>query len=518
MFERLKRALSGSPRDPQPIVPAEPGRLDWITRGTPYRFRTWLADPSQRNDVPRILDALIRGELTVDFIDEPDGRVRLDMVSTFEGWAAVHRVLYTLRRAGVRVRGLERLDMFDDVSPAELERLVNDWEIGEYKTAARRRTDTLTGEATLRYAIGVSRRKPKVRAWRTIAASVAHYTPGVETFLLETAASDPNADLAASLASAVAGHGEMAELVSEPFDPPRELVLAVARRRDRAAEAAYRLAKSLPAPLDDELTAVLCAAVRHRRRDEIGTDAVQALRNARPTDEVRAALETALESTDADIPGIALGTLGDVFGVGARPYWQAWLESSSWPRRMAAEDVMGEFGDAEDVPVAAEHLGKIIRRKSSISWEPPRGSEIIELLVRHRELPEAQAALADLTKRWPKHPEELQRWLKDRHPDLVPNEPAAAPAPAEAPGERDAEPPLTWPLPEIKRDGKDVYVGFWDTDIFDIRERFEELLDDHPSATLVDGDREWLTATIDAPDPEALIAELWARAQEAPEP
>ena len=66
------------------------------------------------------------------------------------------------------------------------------------------------------------------------------------------------------------------------------------------------------------------------------------------------------------------------------------------------------YGDADDVPLAAEHLGKIIRRKSSISWEPPRGNEIITLLVRHRDLPEAQAALADLTKCWPKLPEELQ--------------------------------------------------------------------------------------------------------------
>ena len=52
--------------------------------------------------------------------------------------------------------------------------------------------------------------------------------------------------------------------------------------------------------------------------------------------------------------------------------------------------------------------------------------------------------------------------------------------------------------------------------MFDIRERFEALLDEHPAATVVDGDREWLTATIDAPDPEELIGDLWARAQEDP--
>ena len=54
--------------------------------------------------------------------------------------------------------------------------------------------------------------------------------------------------------------------------------------------------------------------------------------------------------------------------------------------------------------------------------------------------------------------------------------------------------------------------------MFDVRDRFEDLLEAHPAVTIVDGDREWTTARIDAPDPEALVAELWARAQESPTP
>ena len=190
-------------------------------------------------------------------------------------------------------------------------------------------------------------------------------------------------------------------------------------------------------------------------------------------------------------------SLGELFGVGARPYWQAWLASSSAPQRMAAEDVIGAYGDADDVPLAAEHLGKIIRRKSSISWQPPRGNEIITLLVRHRDLPEAKAALGDLTKRWPKLPEELQRWLKEHHPDLVPADEAEPVAAGEPNDEGDAEQPLTWPLPEIKRQGKGFYLGFWDTDMFDVRDRFEDLLEAHPAVTIIAGDREWTTARID---------------------
>jgi hypothetical protein len=512
----VKRALSGPPRQAPPTAPTEPGRLDWITRETPYRFRTWLADPTQREEVPWILKLLLERELAVEFVDEPDGRLRLDMVSTFEGWAAVTRPLWTLHRGGVRVRGLEQLDLFDDVASDELERLVRDWETRAFDTAARRRMDAIAGERILGHAMEAYRREPAHRGWLTAVASAARNMPGKDGLLLEIAARESDADLALMLASAVATSGEMAELLSEPFDPPRDLVTAVAGRRDKAAEAGFRIAESLNAPLDDELTTVLCKAAR--RKGMSTTAAVRALRNAAPGNEVRAALEAALESTDTDVRGLALDSLGAVFGVGARPYWEAWLTSSSAPQRMAAEEVIGAYGDADDVPLAAEHLGKIIRRKSSISWEPPRGNEIIDLLVRHRELPEAQAGLADLTQRWSKLPEELQRWLREHHPDLAPPDDAVPVDVAEPPGEAAPEPPLTWPLPEIKRDGNDFYVGFWDTDLHEVRERFEELLDDDPAATVEDGDREWLTATIDAPDPDALIAELWKRAHEvAPE-
>ena len=184
---------------------------------------------------------------------------------------------------------------------------------------------------------------------------------------------------------------------------------------------------------------------------------------------------------------------------------------------MAAEDAIGEFGDAVDVPLAAEHLSRIIRRKSTISWQPPRGSAIIELLVRHRGVAEAKTALDDLSKRWPKLPEELQRWLQTYHPDLVPDEvPTSEVAFAAEPAEA-VESPLTWPPPSIERKGKELHLGFWDTDLTDIRDRFEDLAAAHPSITIVDGDREWGTYRVEDQDPEALIAELWARAQ-GPDP
>ena len=122
MFERLKRALSGSAPEPlaPQAAPTEPGRLDWITEETPYRFRTWLKDPARRGDVIEILDRRLAAELTTTITDEPDGRVRLDIVSTFKGGAAILRPLYQLLHEGVRVRGFEDLDRVVDISRAEL--------------------------------------------------------------------------------------------------------------------------------------------------------------------------------------------------------------------------------------------------------------------------------------------------------------------------------------------------------------------------------------------------------------
>jgi len=521
VLEKLKRLLSGPPEpEPAPAEPPPPGRLDWITADTPYRFRTWLADPSQRVAVPAILERRLGRELTVAVVDEPGGRVRLDLVSTFKGGAAHDRALNVLRAEGVRVQGLERLDLEGDVDDDELARLVTAYDAKGYDETLRRRVAALTGESILRRALGKRRTPKRHTAWDSVLAAAAHSTPGVDGLLLEAAVGEPDSTRASLLVMMVERRGTIAALVSEPFEPSAQALLTLARRPEQVAGAAFRVAAVLPGPLPPELTAVLCRAARGR--GESADDAVRALRKAEPTSEVRAALEVALESTDADVSDAAMSVLGHLLGTGARPYWQAWLASTSAPRRMSAEEAIGMFGDADDVPLAAEHLRKIIRRRSTISWEPPRGNEIITLLVRHRDLPEAAAGLADLTGRWPKLPEELQRWLRRYQPDLAPPEDPSAPGEASKPPlaapsddvEASVEPPLDWPVPSIEREGREFRLGFWDTDMHDIRDRFEDLAAAHPAITIVDGDREWGTYRIDAADPAALIAELWARAHE----
>ena len=486
MLEKLKRMLSGPPEpepEPAPAEPPPPGRLDWITADTPYRFRTWLVDPSQRDAVPAILERRFGREVTVTILDEPDGRVRLDLVSPFQQGGAYAQTLGVLRTEGVGIQGLERLDLVDDVDDDELGRLVAAYDAKGYDETLRRRVAALTGESILRRALEARRHVKRHSEWNAVMAAAAHSTPGVDDLLLEAAVSEPDPYRGSLLVGLVAARGRMAELVAEPFEPSAQALLTLARRPEPVASAAFRVAAELPRPLPAELTAVLCRAARGR--GETAGPAVRALRRAEPTPEVRAALEVALESTVADVSDAAIATLGHLLGTGARPYWQARLASTSAPRRMSAEEAIGTFGDTEDVPLAAEHLRKIIRRRSSISWQPPRGNEIITLLVRHRDHSEAEAALEDLMRRWAKLPEELQEWLRRYHPDLAPPEEHSAP------GEEASAPPAP-PAPS------------------------EDLAAAHPAITILDGDREWGTYRIDAADPESLIALLWVQAHEPP--
>ena len=287
MFERLKRALSGSaPKPPPPpAAPAEPGRLDWITEDTPYRFRTWLEDPARRDDVIAILDRRLSAELTTTVIDEPDGRVRLDIVSTFKGGAAILRPLYQLLHQGVRVRGFEDLDRVEDISRAELDRLADDWQARAGHRAVGRRIEALAGEGILRLALEANPGGERLNGWDMIVISVGRHTPGSEALLLEKAVAEKDVSRAARLTGAAGGRGELAELVDESFEPPVELVLQLARRPARVAEQAFRIAEALPAPLSDELTTALCVAAR--RGSISDTAAVRALRKARPTAEVQ---------------------------------------------------------------------------------------------------------------------------------------------------------------------------------------------------------------------------------------
>ena len=194
-----------------------------------------------------ILDRRLGGELTATLIDEPDGRVRLDFVSTFKGGAAILRPLYQLRHQGVHVRDLEILDSVDDISSDELHRLAGAWQARAGHRAVGRRIEALAGEGTLRLALEANPGGDRLNGWDMIVIWIGRHTPGTEALILGKAVAEKDVSRAARLTGAVVGRGELAELVNESFDPPVELVLQLARPPSGRAGLPHRRDPASPA-------------------------------------------------------------------------------------------------------------------------------------------------------------------------------------------------------------------------------------------------------------------------------
>jgi hypothetical protein len=142
---------------------------------------------------------------------------------------------------------------------------------------------------------------------------------------------------------------------------------------------------------------------------------------------------------------------------------------------------------------------------------PPRGSEIVDLMIRHREHPAARMALDDLTARWPRLSDEMREWLAKHHPWLAPGVAAAHEARAETmPDET-----LTWPPPSIEHHGSSFVLTFDEVGAHQpVRERFEALAEQHSSIRVITGDRDWLRVVLHTAEPEVLIRELWKAASD----
>ena len=251
------------------------------------------------------------------------------------------------------------------------------------------------------------------------------------------------------------------------------------------------------------------------RGGEAAHAALGALRNAAPTPRVREASDAALASDDANTRAAGLVLLARHWTDDARPVWRRFLVSTSAPLRQTAENVIGDYGTEEDLPDAAAHLAKLIRARQGISQSPPRGSSIVNLLIRHRAHPVARVALDDLTARWSRLSDDMRTWLAEEHAWLVPMAGAADDEQSDVMPEE----LLTWPPPSIERDGSSLMLVFDEGGAHHpVRGRFEELAERHPSVEVLDGDREWLSVVIATADPEALVRELWSAASDGSHP
>jgi hypothetical protein len=291
---------------------------------------------------------------------------------------------------------------------------------------------------------------------------------------------------------------------------PGEDLAALIRVPDYVSERASHLAWLMPPPLPEAVVRALCEAAASR--GERAEQALLGLRNAEPSALVRQAIEGAVASDQPGVRAAALETFAAQWGTDARATWREFLASRSVPMRWAAESVLGAHGTEEDLPDAAAHLGRLIRARSSVEMSPPRGIEIVELLVRYRDHPVARAALDDLSARWDRLDSALRGWLEEHHFWLDPAGRADPPIEATA----GPEETLVWPPPAVERDGDTLMLSFNEGAAHsDARDRFATLAAEHPLVEVLDGDREWLSLRVKALDPDEVIRQLWDSASSA---
>ena len=77
---------------------------------------------------------------------------------------------------------------------------------------------------------------------------------------------------------------------------------------------------------------------------------------------------------------------------------------------------------------------------------------------------------------------------------------------------------VKWPLPSIEILEGVATLRFDGTDMFETKDRFEQLCATHHAISILEADREVLHLDVDDPEPVATIIQLWAEAGGQPEP
>lgn len=489
--------------------------LDAIDARTPLRFRLHLAEPGHRQRAEQSLRTRLAGELTVE-AEGAAGSDALELASTFSpASAALLRPLHVLGRARVGVSGLAVHGLVVELDDDALQRAVRAWDTRGNEPPHRLRLELLAGESLLERCLATlgeaSDSGPQRRApWSFAVRCVTFNTPGAERRVVEVAARMPDGRSAIDLVNAAEDRVRLATLSGQSVDLPADALAALIGRGRYLGERAAHLADLLPAPLAPAVVGALCAAAAGTG-DEAEA-AIRALRKAEPDGTVRSVLEVALASDTADVQAVALEVFAHHWGERARPIWQAFLASRSAALRWTSEAVLGQYGTEVDLDDAAAHLARLIRSPSKTPTDPPRGTEIVEMLRRHADHPTARAALDDLSARWDRLGSDLRGWLAEHHPSLDPAGRADPPREVVGP----SEDTLAFPAPTIEREADALTLWFDEAATHtEARDRFEELAAGHADIEILDGDREWLAIRCTAPDPAALVRELWSAASRA---
>ncbi len=109
----------------------------------------------------------------------------------------------------------------------------------------------------------------------------------------------------------------------------------------------------------------------------------------------------------------------------ARRLWEPWLTSRSTNERTAAERMIATLGDERDVAEVVRIVKHRAKPSTGTTYWPPLAAEGLNFLVRHADTPDAAHALDHLRSNWDRHDDDLQRWIRLNHPELVPPPPTA---------------------------------------------------------------------------------------------
>lgn len=492
-----------------------------VDETTPHRFAIGVAEPGKMDAAVMALDGL-SAELTLRVAND---RLLVDSTRSPRG-AAVLRPLNALRRAGVGVAGFEFLDVVEVADHRVLVDMIADWQRNANRGPARRRAESIGGAVTLdalHHLIAVQDPAETGASWFVFGCA-AFNTPGSERGVLTLAAR--NVTRASDLVGWALDRCRVAELTATPTSFAVEDLVAVLRSGGYAAERALGLVRLLPVPVEPDVRDELLRLAE--RKDGVAAGAVALLGHVEPDIELRAFLDELMLSAPTQIRASALAAASQLWGSDLRPVWHNWLSDRSAPLREIAEEMLGAYGGIDDIDACAAHLAKLIRRRpGQVSWHIPREAPLIELLLRHRGEPTVEAAFDDLYDRWSQLNPDIHDWLRRTHPDLVPADHGAtiADGPRVAWVDHTGDTvdgtvvdDAVWPLPTIEIAGSSVTLGFDSTDMFDTKDRFEELCATHPTIEVLDADREFLQLDIDHPDPTAVIIQLWADAGGDPAP
>jgi HEAT repeat protein len=200
-----------------------------------------------------------------------------------------------------------------------------------------------------------------------------------------------------------------------PRPLPSEPLLRLARRREWQVwhDAVSCLHLSIPEEVEPALLERLDA-------DKYGLVYVaRELRYMKSPESIRA-LEQLLEHETLDVRGVALDSLGERLAEGVVPYARRFAAGKRREEKWWAEEWLGRYGDAEDIPFMAERVKKLTGGTIRGNYLPPELSLIVPFLKRHADSAEAQKALERIGGRMDRLPAFEREWVEEHAPELLP--------------------------------------------------------------------------------------------------